>query len=478
MSTFGGLSIASSGLSAARAALEVTGQNVANANTTGYTRQRVDQSPLAQTALATYFAQNSTGDGVTVTGVSRVNDTTVDARVNSTASSASYWSTTASAASTVETATGEPGTTGLSSTLNSFWDAWQTMANNVGTDSASASANALIAQGSLVASTISGGYTAAVDSWSAAQKAAAATVTTINDTAAKIADLNTSIRSLSASGGNVNSLLDQRDQAVTTLATLTGATVRGNADNTIDVVVGGNTLVSGVTARKVQLTGATDFSAVSSNPVKLQFAGTTTAVSLDGGEMAARIATLQPADPGGSGTGGVFAEAAKAYNDIAKTVADQVNAISETGTTSTGTASTTAAPLDFFSYSATSPAALTLKVVPTSVAGIATADGTKGNYDNSIADKIAQLGTGSTSPNVSWSTYVSRIGSQSATATARSNTADTAASAATTAQTSVGGVDLDEETSNLVIYQHAYQASARVISTIDDVLDTLINMTR
>jgi flagellar hook-associated protein 1 FlgK len=475
MSTFGGLSIAASGLNAARQALEVTGQNVANANTTGYTRQRVDQSPLAQNALATYFTQSSLGDGVSVTGVSRVNDAVVDARVNSTASSASYWNTTSTAVSSVETSLNEPTTSGLAAQMSSFFNAWQTLANNVGSSTSGAAAGAatsLIQQGRLVASTISSGYAAATQGWSDARAGAASTVTTINDTAANIADLNASIRSLSASGGNVNALLDQRDAAVTKLATLTGASTRGNADGTVDVVVGGNTLVSGATVRKVALAGATNFSQVSSSPVKLTWADSGTAVSLDGGQMAAQVAALQPADSTGAGTGGVYAEAAKAYSDVATALATQVNAITTTGTTSTG-----APGGKFFDFTSTTGApAANLVVVPTSIGGIATADGTKGNYDTTIADAVAQISGTPGSPNASWAGYVSRIGSQSQTAAARAATATTASTAASTAQTSVSGVDLDEETSNLVIYQHAYQASARVISTINDVLNTLINM--
>jgi flagellar hook-associated protein 1 FlgK len=471
VSTFGGLSIAASGLSAARAALEVTGQNVANANTEGYTRQRIDQSPLAQTTVATYSTQSSLGEGVLVTGVSRLNDAVVDARVNSTASAAAYWSATADAVGTVETSLDEPSTSGLASQLNTFWNDWQVVANNIGTDAASGAANQLIQQGNLLASTVSGGYDAAKDAWSAARAGASSTATTINTTAANIADLNTTIRSLLASGGSVNSLLDQRDAAVTALARLTGATTRGNADGTVDVVVGGNSLVSGVTARPVRLSGAGDFSDVAAGSgVSLVWSDSPSmSVSLDGGEMAARIASLQPTAP--SGTGGVFAEAAQAYNTIAKAVADSVNAIHAAGANASGTSG-----LAFFSYASDATAASSLKVVPTSVAGISTAGVGKGANDASTADAIAQLGSGPSSPNVTWATYVSRIGSQSATATARATTAGTASIAATTAQTSVSGVDLDEETSNLVLYQHAYQASARVISTINDVLDTLINM--
>ena len=471
MSTFSGLGTAASGLSAARAALEVTGQNVANANTEGYTRQRVVQSPIAQTSLATYATQNPYGDGVVVTGVARLNDAVVDARVNSTAAASSYWGTAASAAGAVESSLNEPGTDGLTKVMNDFWSAWQQMANNPGS---AAIGNTLIAQGQLLASTVSGGYSAAVDAWTEARGAAASAATTINTAAAQVAELNKSIRSLSAAGGNVNSLLDQRDAAVTTLAKLTGASTRGNADGTIDVMVGGNALVSGSITRGVQLNSAATFPVDSNSAqVALVWSDTGSSVSLAGGEMAARVASLQAAN---GGTGGVYAEAAQAYNDVAKSIADKVNALHEQGTTSTGATSTAGSPLDFFTYTGASTAASTLTVVPVSVAGIASADGTKGKLDNTFADRIAQLGTGTDSPNASWATYVSRLGSQVATAAARSTTADTAATAATTAQNSNSGVDLDEETANLVIYQHAYQASARVISTINDVLDTLINM--
>ena len=484
MSTFGGLGIAATGLNAARLALEVTGQNVSNANTEGYSRQRVDQSALAQTALATYSAQHSVGNGVLVSGVSRLTDAVVNARVRSTVATSAYWSTAAGALSSVETSLNEPSTSGLSSTLNDFWASWQTMANAVGTSAAPGAANSLIGQGQLLASSVATGYQAVTDAWGEARRAATSSAALINTTAAQVADLNTTIRALTAAGSNTNALRDQRDAAVTTLSRLTGATTRDNADGTIDVVIGGNAVVSGVTTRAVALSGATDFASVSASPVKLTWADTGGGVSLEGGEMSARLDSLRAADPSGSGTGGVFAEAAKAYNDVATSVAAMVNDVAVQGKTSTGAAGTA-----FFGFtSPTGPPAANLVVLATSGAQIAVADSTKGNADGSIADRIAQIGasatftfadsTSATTPGTLWATYVSRIGTQSATATSRSTTADIAAGAATTAQTSVSGVDLDEETANLVLYQHAYQASARVISTINDMLDTLINMGR
>lgn len=471
MSTFSGLNIAASGLTAARIALEVTGQNVSNANTEGYTRQRVVQSPMAPGALATYSTSNGIGDGVLVTGVARLNDAVVDARVRSAGATAAYWSTTASAVGSVETSLNEPSKTGLSSVLNGFWNAWQTMGNAAGSNSAAGAASALIAQGQLVASTLAAGSSGAASAWSDAYGAAGSVVTTINDTAAKVAELNTSIRALTAAGSNVNALLDQRDAAVNTLAKLTGASTRGNADGTVDVIVGGNMLVSGETSRTVRLDGAGVMPTTAGiAPVSLVWRDTGTAVSLDGGEMAARIAALQPANA--AGTGGVYAEAAKAYDDIAQKLADDVNTASLQGYTSAGTPAGA-----FFDVDTTKggPAA-GLVVKASSAADIAVAGKDRGASDASVADAISQLGAKADSPDARWSAYVSRIGSQSATATARSSIADTASAAATDARTSAGGVDLDEETSNLIVYQHAYQASARVISTINDILDTLINM--
>jgi flagellar hook-associated protein 1 FlgK len=262
--------------------------------------------------------------------------------------------------------------------------------------------------------------------------------------------------------------MDRRDQALGTLATLTGATTRMNTDGTVDVSIGGNAIVSGVTARSLRVAGTNDLSTAGTDPVHLEWADTGRTAAVDGGEVAARLSTL--AGPAAGGSGGVYAEAAKVYNDLATSIATQVNALHEQGSTTSG-----ATGLDFFRLGTAGPAALNLSVVPTDATGIAAADPAKGAADGSIADAISQLGSASGSPDASWAAFVSRIGVQSQSATAQSSLADSASNAATTAQTSESGVDLDEETANLVTFQHAYQAAARVLTTVDSMLDTIIN---
>jgi flagellar hook-associated protein 1 FlgK len=474
-STFGTLNTAYSGLAAARAAIDVTGQNIANVGTDGYTRQRVSLASVPGTQTPALFSKGALiGAGVTVTGIARLNDTVIDNRVRTTASTSGYWDTASAAISTVETSLNEPGAGGLSSTLNDFWAQWQNMGNSAGSSTAAGQASVLIGQGQLVASRIAAGYAAAKTAWSDQRAATSDAVTTINSTAQHIAALNKSILQTTTSGGNANELMDQRDTAITSLAHLTGATTRQNADGTIDVYLGGSTLVAENTARSVTIAGSGDLDGAGGHPVHLEWADSQSPVTIDGGTVAAQLATL--AGPSG-GTGGVYAETANVYNTLATTLATMVNsALAGDASTPGGMTpgKTPGAQAPFFALG-TGPAATSLSVVPRDLSGIAM-NSTAGS-DGRVADTVSQLGGASGSPDRTWATFVSNIGVQSQNAAAQSGIATSAATSALSARTSQSGVDLDEETTNLVTFQHAYQAAARVITTIDSMLDTLINHT-
>jgi flagellar hook-associated protein 1 FlgK len=429
----------------------------------------VEQASVPGTQTPALFSKGAAvGAGVTVTGIARLNDSLLDAQVRQTSSTSGYWDAASSAVSTVETSLNEPGTSGLSSSLNDFWADWQTTANSAGSTSATSSANVLIAQGQLVASQISSGYTAAQNAWSDQRSATAAAVTTINSTAQQIATLNKAILQTSAAGGNANELMDQRDTALNTLSQLAGTTSRQNSDGTIDVLVDGNALVAETSARSLQLAGTTSMAGAGTDPVRVQWVGSGSPAAIGGGSVAAQLATL--AGPN-NGSGGIYAEAAQKYNDVATALAGTVNAALAAGYTPSGTKGAS-----FFALGATGPAALSLTVVPTSADGIAL-NSASGTTDGAVADAVSQLGTVSGGADDLWAGFVSNVGVQSKNAAMQSTVADSAATAATNAQTSQSGVDIDEETTNLVTYQHAYQAAARVMTTVDSILDTLINHT-
>ncbi|TFD47275.1 flagellar hook-associated protein FlgK [Cryobacterium frigoriphilum] len=470
MSTFGGLNTAYTGLVAARQGLNTVGQNIANANTDGYTRQRVTTSSIAATAQTGLVANaGNLGQGVSVDGVARLGSAQLDAGVRTSAGAAGYSAVRANALAALENSLGEPGDSGLSAKLDEFWAGWQTLSN--GADEPT-NASLLLETAGQLATQISAGFAAVGAEWASVRSGLSSMADELNGAASQVATLNTQIRSALASGGSANELIDQRSQLTTTIAALTGATVRDQTDGTVTVVVGGNALVSGDFANTLSVSGASTLSGLnSSTAVTLTWASGTT-VSMEGGEMAGSLSLLGAAND--SGTGGVIAEAAASYDSFAESLAVKVNDIYTTGGTG-----------DFFSYT-TGSAASTLSVVPVTADQVAAGSSETGTYDGSIADAIAQLGAGAAvdgsgnaidSPSTDWAAFVTRLGVATQSALQGATIDDAAATSAIGRQLANSSVDMDEENVNLLMFQTAYQGAARMLTAVDEMLDTLINRT-
>ncbi len=486
MSTFGGLNTAYTGLIAARKGLEVVGQNIANANTQGYTRQRITTSSVdAISRVGLMSAGVQAGQGVNVDGVARLGSAQLDAQVRSAAAVAGYSAVRSNALTAVEGSMNEPGKNGLSAQLDEFWAGWHDVANAPGEN---APAGVLLGQAGVVTAQIGQGYQAVANQWSTTRGSVDGMVSEINGAAEQVAALNVQIRNAQTAGGGANELLDKRNSLTTTLAALTGGTVVDRGDGTVDVLVGGNALVSGDSAQKLVAIGAKSMTEAGSAPHVEWAAHPGSTVAVDGGELAGAISLLAPAVTSGAGmgTGGALAEAAESYNTFARNLADKVNAIHRTGSVSTNP--TTAAGLDFFAYDPTRAAA-SLTVVPTTAAGIATGNPGSGAKDGSVADALAQLGAGKAvasagppvsyvqSPSTDWSNFVTGFAVTTRTELQHASLADLTSTAAVGAQLSNASVDLDEENVNLLMFQHAYQGAARVMTAVDEMLDTLINRT-
>lgn len=464
VSTFGSLATAYSGLAAARAGIDVTGQNIANAGTAGYTRQRVTQNsvPATQTGFMRGTAALA-GQGVSVDGIARLASLTLDVGVRVAAGSSAYADARATALSALETGLHEPGKDGLSAKLDAFWSSWSELASHPDDPGA---ASAVLGAAGTVAAALASGSKAVDAQWSSVRGTVAGQVTQLNDAAKQVADLNGRIRTALASGGTANELLDQRDQLTEQIATLAGGTTRTNADGTVDVLLGGNPLVQGTDARAVALGGGerlADGAAVTLTWTS----GSASAVSLSGGSIGGGLAVLAPAN--GNGTGGALAQAAASYDAVATQLATTVNAVHATGTTSAGTTGTA-----FFALAAGVPAAQGLSVVPTDGSGLATRNAA-GQLDDSFADALSRLGTGPGAADTTWATFVAGVGTASRSAATESTLTGLALTNARTQQQSSAGVDLDEENVNLLSYQHAYQGAARVLTAVDEMLDTIIN---
>ncbi|MFU8947288.1 flagellar hook-associated protein FlgK [Mycetocola zhadangensis] len=468
MSTFSGLNTAYTGLAAARQSLDVVGQNIANSNTVGYTRQRVTTSAIGSLGhVGPLAGAPRIGGGVSVDSIARLGNVYLDARVRTTAGVAGYSAVRATVMSGIEDSLREPGKNGLSAQMQEFWASWQGLANSSGV---AASGGVVLEQAGVLVAQIARGFNEIDAQWTQVRSELGGMADELNSAATQVANLNVTIRSTLAAGGSVNELLDQRSALTTTMAALTGATVADRPDGTVDVLIAGNALVTGDTANPITVTGSFQMDGATDSPVRLEWAKRPGgAVALSGGEIAGALSMLAPANA--SGTGGSIAEAAESYNDLALSLADQVNAIHRTGETKSG-----APGGDFFSLG-TGPAARSISVVPKDVGDLAAGAPGKGGLDGSNADAIAQIGTSAGAPDKIWTSFVTRTGVVARTELQQAALAELAAGSASSAQLANATVDLDEENVSLVMFQSAYQGAARVMTAVDEMLDTLINRT-
>lgn len=467
MSSFSGLSTALSSLIAQRQGLEVAGQNIANANTVGYTRQRANmQAVEALSAPTLYSSGLGAGHGVKVTTIERLGDIFLDARLRSETSSAAFHRAQADALGRVESTMLEPKDSGVAAKLAQFWADWQDVSN---TPDSLAARNVLIGDSAALVSQIASGYRSVETQWSQLRTETDALVTEVNTTATAVAHYNEQIRSVLVSGGSANELIDQRNSLVTKLSSLIGAQGRERDDGTMDVMVAGNALVRGVQAKPVAAAGSHLMSEAIVEPptadaVRLVWADNPTVpLGATGGILASHVAGLTP--------GGTLAAAASGWNALATSLRTTVN-----------TAHTAAAGLDgvtgreFFS-AGPGPAATGLRVAVTDPALVGAATPGAGNLDGSAADGIAQLASAATGPDALWRAFVVDIGVQTRAATQRAAVTEASRATAENLQLSTASVDLDEEATTLLAFQRSYEGAARVMTAIDEMLDVLINRT-
>jgi flagellar hook-associated protein 1 FlgK len=464
MSSFSGLSTALSSLHAQRHALEVSGQNIANANTPGYTRQRAELASVGPaSAPALHSAAPTTGNGTRVAGVARLGDVFLDARLRSETAGASLAATRSQVLARLESTVAEPGDKGVAHALDEFWSAWQELGNAPG----SAAARAVVLEDAqALAARIAAGHGAVTTQWAQARSELDATVVDVNSLATTVADLNARIRGLTSSGGSVNELVDQRNALVTELAALVGANAVERADGTVDVMVSGNPLVRGDRATGVGLDGA---SSTMGSTVTLRWAGHGTEVN-PGGHVAALVGALAPAS-----AGGVLAGAARSYDELASRLVTTVNTV-HTSALTDGDPQTTGGPF-FVPTPEGLSAARTLTVAVTDIDRIAVARPGAGPLDGSMADAMAAVAGSPEGPDAAWAAFVVDLGVRSRSAAQHASVTESTRANAQGLQLAAASVDIDEESVGMLAYQRAYEGAARVLTAIDEMLDTLINRT-
>ena len=424
--SFTGLQTALSGLEAAQAAITTTGENIANANTAGYTRQTVQTTPTAPLTIPGNTQQGGgtqLGTGVSITDITRIRNQFLDVQYRAQNTATSNANSNTSELGQVQTALNEPSDNGLQSVMSKFWGAWSGLASSPTNPAAQ---QAVVDAGQTLAST----FNAVSQQMQTVQSQAAqqyASLTGANgqvaDDAQQIATLNSQISSATQAGISPNTLLDQRDKLLDDLSSLAQISVSTGSNGAVTVNFGdaSSPLVSGTTVTWPQ-----------------------TLTSAAGGQLGSLLNMSSATGPIG--------QYLSSLDNVAGQVISSVNALQPSSPFFTGTTAGTMA---------VSATASTLQTSSSSTSG------------PDLAQGIASLANGPADQ--AYAAFVAQVGSGVQAAQSTQSTQQAVLTAVSNQRQSVSGVSLDEEMTNLIQYQQAYQASARVMNAINSTLDTLIN---
>jgi flagellar hook-associated protein 1 FlgK len=464
VSTFSGLNSATTALWAQRRALDVTGQNIANVNTEGYSRQRVDLQAIGGSVVPAFYSTSpGIGAGVSADDVQRIRDAFLEGRGHTEHANSARLLVEADALEQVETAFREPGDTGIQSLLSDMWAGWGDVANQP--QDAAARGQVLQRLETLV-----GGLNFSQASlgaqWDQTRENLQVLVDDVNAAATSVAELNQAIRLAAQSGLPANDLTDRRDVLVMKLAEQAGATVRPGAHGVVDVMVGGMSLVSGSSASKLSMVGSLDPDTVTDDPPRIVTAAGGYTVR-PGGTAEGQLSALNSIIPGYR----------KQLDDIARQLATSLNDAHRAGFDLAGDPGG-----DLLGSDSADITAATIKVVITDPSLVAAssvgryADGTAA-LDNRNADAISQLRLGTDGTDATFRKMIVELGVRTAVATRNQDIQAVITTQVDAARESVAGVNIDEEMTNMLSFQHAYSAASRMVTAIDETLDVLINRT-
>jgi flagellar hook-associated protein 1 FlgK len=465
---FNTLNMGARAMSAQQVGVEVTGQNLANANNPAYARQRVQ----LQTSTPTPTSIGMEGTGVEATSIQQVRDQLLDSQIQSESSVGGYWNSQQSALQNAQTQLNEflnlnstsgtsgssADTQGLSDQLNNLFNAFQSVATSPTDPSARVSlvnaAQSLASgfnQASQNLSTLNGLLNTSVSN----------DVASANQSLSDIASLNDEIAKATASGGNANDLVDSREQDLENLSKLVNIQTASNSDGTVSVSISGQELVTGN-----KLTDTLTTYDPGNGNLLVQTASSATPLTLSGGSIQGMIDARDE----------TLATLRSGLDTMASSLITQVNGIYQNGYDLNGNHGA-----DFFTGSDAATIGVNPAVAndPSQIQAAGTANATG---DNSIALQLAQLGQQSIAAlnnqtfSGAYAQDVQNFGNALSNANDQVNNYNSVNTMLLNQRDSVSGVSLDEETTNLITYQKAYECSAKLISTVDEMLQTVVNL--
>lgn len=465
------LNLGTRSLQAQRTATEVVGNNIANASNAAYARQKVDLQ--SSTSIDTKVGEE--GTGVDVTGISQIRNTYLDAQIQDQKSVTGSLTAQQTALQQAEAVLGQSldqtgqssgsstsdttGTQhGIGDAINNLFSSLQTLSND---PTSMSQRQVFLTQAQDLATRFNQTDTNLSDLQSSLDTQLEDNVSKANTLLTEIAKLNQQISDANASGGNANELIDTRTSRLEDLAELIKTDVTTGDNGMVNISINDQSLVTG-------------------NEVN------DTLTTTDGGDGQILVQTQQGSQPisptGGSIQGiievrdGSIATLKSSLDTLAQDFITEMNTVHATGFGLNGTNGE-----DLFSGDSASTIAVNSDL--TSNPALLQLSGNSGSSgDNSVALAMAQLADKSISDlndlnfYKSYTQAVTVLGQDASSINTQISDQTVVSNMLSQQRTSLSGVSLDEEMSDMIKYQQAFQASAKIVNTVDEMMDTVLNM--
>ena len=484
-STFNTYNIATTGMYASQASLTTVSTNLSNVNTTGYSRQRV--TTAEQSILLS--GETSYGSGVSVESVSRLRNGFLDNTYRQANAGTAYLNAKNTVLEDAQALLSEyessdsstDGEYGLQATIEEFFSSWEDLT----TDPSSQSSRATVVENAVA-------LVEALDEINEQlveiQEDACARiedgVDTLNSLAQQVAAANLQILQAVNNGSSANDLTDQRDALLDQMSALSNISVAEESNGMVNVTIGGVALVQGVSTHTLSV-------ARSNGEVTIEWENLDCAANITSGSLKAYLeevdvsAVAEITDTGSydftTDSSSYLSTMRQGLNDLLTTIARQINSCLASGEDANGDAGAAL----FVATDANKAFSLgNIQVNPDIYedADKLAVGATQESEDNTVALAIVALQETDMftceglemNLNDYYQSLISWVSTTGDTVSTNYDTQNSLLAQAESSRQSVSSVSQDEELSKMITYQSAYNASARVLSTIDGLIGDLI----
>jgi len=467
------MNIAKTSLLTHQTAIDLTGANVANVNTTGYTQQRAMLSSLASTGIGVTQTQT----GVQIDAIERVYDRFLESQITGATSDLGYSETLWGELEKVEMIFNESLDGGIADMLNRFWGGWEDLSTN---PSGQAERVALVSISESLASILRSSGQELVDLQGDINLQLSDMVIQVNSAINAVADLNMKIMEGMSQQGNVNDLLDKRTDALNRLADFINFNALEDSSGAVNIsLANGTPLVTEGMVWHLEMRTDEEDSFLLNIAVEGTGTDNSGTGTITGGKIAALLDMRDEIIGGDEGylsrLDAFVAAFVEGVNDIHRSGYD----IYKNGGG------------DFFSCEAQSPgqsapSLLNIRLsdtIASDMMRIAASETVNGDGANALAmgalkDVVAAIGEENGTINDHYAAFVSRLGQDVADSERTYSHQESLMNQMKNKQQEMSGVSIDEEMMNLIKFQMGYQSAARLCTVAEEMLDILMGLAR